>query len=103
MKYSVIQCVNGNNKIVAENIEDLSFAKVKFHSLCQTLWNAPDVLTAEVMIADEQLNCVEGYREFIHHDPEPEPEPESESEPETEGTEGTSEETDSAAEEVPAE
>ena len=103
MKYSVIQCVNGNNKIVAENIEDLSFAKVKFHGLCQTLWNSADVLTAEVMIADEQLNCVEGYREFIHHDPEPEPEPESESEPETEGTEGTSEETDSAAEEVPAE
>lgn len=105
MKYSVIQCVNGSNKIVAEGLTDLSFAKVTFHGLCQTLWNAPDVLTAEVMIADEQLNCVEGYREFIHHDPEPEPEPEpeSESEPETEGTEGTEGETESAAEEVPAE
>ena len=92
MKYSVIQCVNGNNKIVAENITDLSIAKVRFHGLCQTMWNAPDVITGEVMIADEQLNCVEGYREFIHHDPEPEPEPE------TEGTEGTEGETDSAAE-----
>ena len=87
MKYSVIQCVNGNNKIVAENITDLSLAKVKFHSLCQTLWNAPDVLTAEVMIADEQLNCVEGYKEFIHHDPQPEPEPEPETEPDNGGEE----------------
>ena len=101
MKYSVIQCVNGSNKIVAEGITDLSLAKVRFHGLCQTMWNAPDVITGEVMIADEQLNCVEGYREFIHHDPEPEPEPETE--PETEGTEETGEETDSAAEEVPAE
>lgn len=98
MKYSVIQCVNGSNTIVAEGITDLSFAKVKYHGLCQTLWNAPDVLTGEVMIIDEQLNCVEGYKEFIHHDPQPEPEPE----PETEVTEETSEETESA-EEVPAE
>lgn len=105
MKYSVIQCVNGSNKIVAEGITDLSFAKVKFHSLCQTLWNASDVLTGEVMIIDEQLNCVEGYKEFIHHDPqpEPEPEPETETEPETEDTGETGEETESAAEEVPAE
>jgi len=98
MKYSVIQCVNGSNTIVAEGITDLSFAKTRFHGLCQTLWNAPDVLTGEVMIVDEQLNCVEGYKEFIHHDPQPEPE----TEPETEGTEVTSEETESA-EEVPAE
>ena len=88
MKYSVIQCVNGSNKIVAEGITDLSFAKVKFHSLCQTLWNAPDVLTGEVMIVDEQLNCVEGYREFIHHDPQPEPEPEPEGTEETEADNG---------------
>ena len=102
MKYSVIQCVNGSNTIVAEGITDLSFAKTRFHGLCQTLWNAPDVLTGEVMIVDEQLNCVEGYKEFIHHDPQPEPEPETETEPETEGTEETGEETESA-EEVPAE
>jgi hypothetical protein len=30
------------------------------------------------MIVDEQLNCVEDYREFIHHEPQPEPEPEAE-------------------------
>jgi hypothetical protein len=30
------------------------------------------------MIVDEQLNCVEDYREYIHHEQEPEPTPEPE-------------------------
>jgi hypothetical protein len=32
------------------------------------LWNSNDVITAKVMIADENLNVVEGYTEFIHHE-----------------------------------
>ena len=71
MKYSIIKVINGNYFIHAEGITDLTAAKTQFHGLCQTLWNAPDVITAHVMIADEQLNCVEGYREFIHHEPAP--------------------------------
>lgn len=86
MKYGIIKTINGNYYIHAEGITDLSSAKVQFHGLCQTLWNAPDVLSAHVMIVNEQLNCVDGYKEFIHHEPAPEPEPESEeSEPEGEG------------------
>lgn len=68
MNYSIIKCINGNFFIHAEGITDISTAKTNFHGLCQTLWNAPDVITAEVMIANEQLECVEGYREFIHHE-----------------------------------
>ena len=68
MKYAIVKCVNGNYFIHAEGITDLANAKTQFHGLCQTLWNAPDVVTAHVMIVDEQLNCVEGYREFIHHE-----------------------------------
>ena len=68
MKYSIIKVINGNYFVHAEGITDLTAAKTQFHGLCQTLWNAPDVITAHVMIADEQLNCVEGYREFIHHE-----------------------------------
>ena len=75
MKYALIKCINGNFSIHAET-DNLNTAKTNFHGLCQTLWNAPDVLTAKVEITDEQLNVVEDYREFIHHDPEPEPEPE---------------------------
>ena len=68
MAYSIIKVINGNYSIHAEGIATLEAAKVSFHGLAQTLWNAPDVRTAQIMIADEQLDAVEGYKEFIHHD-----------------------------------
>ena len=69
MKYAIIKVINGNYFIHAEGITALDSAKTQFHGLCQTLWNAPDVITAYVMISDEQLDAVEGYKEYIHHDP----------------------------------
>ncbi len=78
MIYSIIKVINGNYFIHAEGITDISKAKTQFHGLCQTLWNEPTVLDAYVMIADEQLDAVEGYKERIHHDPQPEPTPEVE-------------------------
>jgi len=75
MKYAIIKVINGNYFIHAEGITNLDNAKTTFHGLCQTLWNAPDVITAHVMISDEQLDAVEGYKEYIHHDAQPEPEP----------------------------
>ena len=71
MVYSLVKCINSHYFIHSEGITDLANAKTQFHSLCQTLWNAPDVLTAYVMIADEQLDAVEGYKEYIHHDAAP--------------------------------
>lgn len=68
MKYAIIKVSNGNYFIEAEGFTNLASAKVKFHAVCQTLWNAPDVITAEVMIVNEQLDCVEGYKENIHHE-----------------------------------
>ena len=76
--YSIIKCINGNYAIHAEGITALENAKTMYHGLCQTLWNASDVLGAHVMIADEQLDCVEGYKEYIHHETQPQPEPEPE-------------------------
>lgn len=75
MKYAIIKCSNGAFAIESE-WSDITKAKVQFHTVCRTLWNSSDVLTAKVMIVDEQLNCVEGYREYIFHEPAPEPEPE---------------------------
>lgn len=69
MKLAIIKVINGNYFIHAEGITDLAAAKTQYHGLCQTLWNAPDVITAYVMIVDEQLDVVEGYKEFIHHEP----------------------------------
>lgn len=67
MKYAVIKVINGSYFIHAEGITDINNAKVSFHGLCQTLWNAPDVFKAAVMIVDENLDVVEGYKEFISH------------------------------------
>ena len=58
MKYSIIKVINGNYFIHAEGITDINIAKSQFHGLCQALWNASDVITAEVKIMDENLDCV---------------------------------------------
>lgn len=90
MTYAIIKVINGNYFVHSEGITDLASAKTQFHELCQTLWNAPDVTTAEVKIVDENLDCVEGYKERITHEPvyvAPEPEPTPEPEEETEPTE----------------
>ena len=70
MKYAILKCINGNYFIHAEGITSLESAKTQYHGLCQTLWNAPDVITAHVMITNEQFNVVDGYKEFIHHEAE---------------------------------
>ena len=70
MKYAILKCINGNYFVHAEGITSLESAKTQFHGLCETLWNAPDVITAHVMIANEQFDAVEGYKEFIHHEAE---------------------------------
>ena len=65
--YAIIKCINGNFSIDSE-WGNLNSAKVQFHGICQTLWNAPDVQTAHVSIVDTQLDVVEGYKEYIHHE-----------------------------------
>ena len=67
MKYAIIDVVNGNYAVQAEGITDLNNAKVQYHGRCQALWNASDVQTACVMIVDENLDTVQGYKEFISH------------------------------------
>lgn len=76
MKYAIIQCSNGAYKVISEGIEQLSSAKTQFHDRCKILWNAPDVVSATVKIVDENLDCVEGYRDFIYHEQEQTNEPE---------------------------
>lgn len=65
MVYSIIKVSNGHYFIESEGFTDLDKAKVRFHGVCQAMWNAPDVITACVMIADENLDAVEGYKEVI--------------------------------------
>lgn len=68
MTYAIIECINGNFYVRAEGITSLEAAKTQYHGRCQALWNAADVQTAYCMIVDTQLDVVEGYKEYIHHD-----------------------------------
>lgn len=70
MKYAILKVINGNYFVHAEGMTDLNSAKTTYHGLCQTLWNEQDVVTAMVAIVDENLDVVERYKEFIHHDAE---------------------------------
>lgn len=70
MKFAIIKVINGNYFIHAEGILDINSAKTQFHTLCASLWNAPDVFTGCVMIADENLDAVQGYKEYIFHEAE---------------------------------
>ena len=73
MKYAISKCINGNFFIDSEWSE-LVNTKVSYHGVCQALWNEPSVINAHVAIVNEQLDVVDGYKEYIHHDPQPEPE-----------------------------
>ena len=73
MKYVIVKSINGNYFIDSEGFTDVDKAKVKFHGVCQALWNAEDVVTASVAIMDENLDVVQGYKEFISHAVEEEP------------------------------
>jgi hypothetical protein len=68
MKYAIVKVSNGNYVIHSEGDTDPEKAIVKFHGLCQALWNASDVESACVMIVDENLDIVEGYKETIRHE-----------------------------------
>lgn len=71
MKYAIITCINSNYAVKAE-YDALDKAKVGFHQQCAALWNAEDVLEAEISIMDESLTTV--VTEHIHHNaPAPEP------------------------------
>ena len=66
MKYSVYKCVNGNFAIAQETTDIIS-AKVNHHNTCSALWNDTGAVKAEVKILDVNLNCVDGYEEYIEH------------------------------------
>ena len=67
MKYAIIQCSDGNYRIVSEGITNIQSARIQFHQLCASLWNDSGTEKAMVMVADENLNAVEGLQEYVTH------------------------------------
>lgn len=71
MKYSVIQCSNGNFNINAET-ENINTAKVQYFGDCRNLQNTADVYTGSVAIVDEKFGIYSDdggiYKATISHD-----------------------------------
>lgn len=74
MKYAIVKCTNTNFAIHGE-YPTIEAAKIAFHQFCAALWNDPGTKKGMVKIVDDQLDCAEGYREFIHHEQEQTNEP----------------------------
>ena len=73
MKYAVVSVTDGNFTVHSEHGENLQGAKVEWHNYCKNLWNDAGTTRAEIKILDEQLDCVDGYKELINKAPaEPE-------------------------------
>jgi len=68
-RYAVVQVTNGNFSLVSEH-GSLDSARVKFFSLCSTLWNDSSSFTATVAILDENLRIVGQYSEYISKEAE---------------------------------
>ena len=75
MKYAIIKCTDTNFAVHGE-YPTIEAAKIDFHQFSAALWNDPSTEKATIKIVDEQLDCAEGYREFIHHETEQTNEPE---------------------------
>ena len=68
MKYAIVKVTNGNYAIDSEGYTNLDSAKVQYHGVCRALWNDAETNTACVMIVDENLDTLPGYKEFISHE-----------------------------------
>lgn len=64
MKYAIITSVNGSFSVKSE-WTDLNSAIVSYHSVCSTLWNAQETISACVALVDEQMKFEK--IEYINH------------------------------------
>ena len=65
MTYDVIQKVNGNTVIVSSWVNNLVGAKQAFHKRCELLYADAEVTSGVVAILDDNLDVVEGMKEYI--------------------------------------
>ena len=73
MVYAIIQVSNGNYSVAEEGITDINQAQSRFHAKCSAFWNATDVETGCVILADTNLDAVE--KAVINKIVSPEPAP----------------------------
>ena len=67
-KYDVVQKVNGNLVIVSTWTDNLVGAKQAFHERCKLLYSDAETISGVVAILDDNLDVVDGKKEFIKKD-----------------------------------
>ena len=65
-KYDVVQKVDGNLTVVSTWEDNKNGAKQAFHERCRLLYSDKDVTTGVVAILDDNLDVVDGKKEFIN-------------------------------------
>ena len=65
MKYDVVQKVDGNLVIQSSWTDDKVGAKQAFHNVCKNLYADKDTTSGVVAILDDNLDVVDGCKEFI--------------------------------------
>lgn len=65
MKYDVIQKVEGNITVISTWENDKNGAKQAFHHQCELLYSDKDTTSGVVEILDDNLDLVDGCKEFI--------------------------------------
>lgn len=66
MKYDVIQKVDGNLTVISTWDNNKNGAKQAYHERCKLLYADKDTTSGVVAILDDNLDVVEGMKEFIN-------------------------------------
>ena len=66
MTYDVVQKVSGNIVVVSSWTDNLNGAKQAFHERCKLLYADAETTSGVVAILDDNLDVVEGKKEFIN-------------------------------------
>ena len=65
MKYDVVQKVNSNITVVSTWTDNKNGAKEAFHNQCKLLYADKDTTSGVVEILDDNLDLVDGCKEYI--------------------------------------
>lgn len=63
--YDVVQKVNGNLVIKSSWKDNIVGAKQAFHDTCKLLYSDPDTTSGVVALLDDNLDIMDGKKEFI--------------------------------------
>ena len=67
MNIALIQATKSQTTVVSEWGDNEAGARVAYHQLCASLWNASEAVDCTVKLVDNQLDTFKDVKEFIQH------------------------------------